>query len=209
LPRKKLESPAEGVSRRTFLKGAGIAAAAVGVSGVDVAGETPSSQESLIVGPGPVPFQLTINGDTRSIEVPPSTTLLDLLRDKLGMTGSKRVCDRGSCGACTVMFDGKIVDSCSILAIDAVGREITTIEGIGTPENLSALQQAFIECDALQCGFCTPAMVVSCTALLNDNAKPTRDEIRAGISGNLCRCGTYINVFEAVEKTSGQGGRDD
>ncbi len=209
MPRKKLESPAEGVSRRTFLKGAGIAAAAVGVSGVDVAGETPSSQESLIVGPGPVPFQLTINGDTRSIEVPPSTTLLDLLRDKLGMTGSKRVCDRGSCGACTVMFDGKIVDSCSILAIDAVGREITTIEGIGTPENLSALQQAFIECDALQCGFCTPAMVVSCTALLNDNAKPTRDEIRAGISGNLCRCGTYINVFEAVEKTSGQGGRDD
>lgn len=206
MTQKKLESSADGVSRRTFLKGAGIAAAAVGVSGAEAAEFEAAPREMSVVGPGPTAFELSINGTSHAVEVRPSMTLLDVLRDELEMTGSKRVCDRGSCGACTVMLDGKIVDSCSVLAIDAVGSEVTTVEGIGTPENLTALQQAFIDCDALQCGFCTPAMVVSCTALLHENKKPTRDEVRAGISGNLCRCGTYANIFEAVEQATGEGG---
>lgn len=198
----------EKVSRRTFIKGAS-AVAAVGVvqipgaaAGIDKVGVEPD-----ILGPGPVSIRLRVNRSDLDVEAPPSTTLLDLLRDHHGLTGTKRVCDRGSCGACTVLIDGRVVDSCSMLAIDAIGSEITTIEGIGTPENLSDLQQAFIETDALQCGFCTPGMVVSCTALLEQNSSPDRDQIRQGIAGNICRCGTYQNVIEAVEYASRKGGK--
>ncbi|MEE2889992.1 MAG: (2Fe-2S)-binding protein [Planctomycetota bacterium] len=206
---KKPEEPPEGVSRRLFLKGAGVAAAAVSVAQLpsDVQATSGAEDEPTILGPGPVPIPLRINGVDRQSEAAPSTTLLDLLRDHQGLTGAKRVCDRGSCGACTVLLDGRTVDSCSMLAIDAVGREITTVEGIGTPENLSDLQQAFIEKDALQCGFCTPGMVVSCTALLKENPTPDRDQIRRGIAGNICRCGTYQNIIEAVEHASRKGGK--
>ena len=206
---KKPEEPPEGVSRRLFLKGAGVAAAAVSVAQLpsDVQATSGAEDEPTILGPGPVPIPLRINGVDRQSEAAPSTTLLDLLRDHQGLTGAKRVCDRGSCGACTVLLDGRTVDSCSMLAIDAVGREITTVEGIGTPENLSDLQQAFIEKDALQCGFCTPGMVVSCTALLKENPTPDREQIRRGISGNICRCGTYQNIIEAVEHTFRKGGK--
>lgn len=202
------EEQRDGVSRRTFLKGAG-AVAAVGVSQIPATAVGPVGQEADVdvLGPGPVPIRLRINKTDREVEAPPSTTLLDLLRDHHGLTGSKRVCDRGSCGACTVLLDGRVVDACSMLAIDAVGREITTVEGIGTPDNLTALQQAFVEKDALQCGFCTPGMVVSCTALLAENPKPDRDQIRQGIAGNICRCGTYQNIIEAVEHTSRKGGK--
>lgn len=202
------EEARDKVSRRTFIKGAG-AAAAVGVvqipavgAGIDSTADGPD-----IIGPGPVSIRLRVNQSDLAIEAPPSTTLLDLLRDHHGLTGTKRACDRGSCGACTVIIDGRIVDSCSMLAIDAVGCEITTVEGIGTPENLSDLQQAFVEKDALQCGFCTPGMVVSCTALLAENPKPSRDQIRQGIAGNICRCGTYQNIIEAVEHTFRKGGK--
>jgi len=206
---KKPEEPPEGVSRRLFLKGAGVAAAAVSVAQLpsDVQATSGVEDEPTILGPGPVPIPLRINGVECQSEAAPSTTLLDLLRDHQGLTGAKRVCDRGSCGACTVLLDGRTVDSCSMLAIDAVGREITTVEGIGTPENLSDLQQAFIEKDALQCGFCTPGMVVSCTALLKENPTPDRDQIRRGIAGNICRCGTYQNIIEAVEHASRKGGK--
>ena len=206
---KKPEEPPEGVSRRLFLKGAGVAAAAVSVAQLPSGVQATSSAEDepTILGPGPVPIPLRINGVECQSEAAPSTTLLDLLRDHQGLTGAKRVCDRGSCGACTVLLDGRTVDSCSMLAIDAVGKEITTVEGIGTPENLSDLQQAFIEKDALQCGFCTPGMVVSCTALLKENPTPDRDQIRRGIAGNICRCGTYQNIIEAVEHASRKGGQ--
>lgn len=206
---KKPEEPPEGVSRRLFLKGAGVAAAAVSVAQLptDVQATSGAEDEPTILGPGSVPIPLRINGVECQSEAAPSTTLLDLLRDHQGLTGAKRVCDRGSCGACTVLLDGRTVDSCSMLAIDAVGREITTVEGIGTPENLSDLQQAFIEKDALQCGFCTPGMVVSCTALLKENPTPDRDQIRRGIAGNICRCGTYQNIIEAVEHASRKGGK--
>ena len=202
------EDQKEQVSRRTFIKGAG-AVAAVGV--VQIPGAAAdigkAEIEPDILGPGPVSIRLRINRSDLEVEAPPSTTLLDLLRDHHGLTGTKRVCDRGSCGACTVLIDGRVVDSCSMLAIDAIGSEITTVEGIGTPENLSDLQQAFVETDALQCGFCTPGMVVSCTALLEQNPSPDRDQIRQGIAGNICRCGTYQNVIEAVEYASRKGGK--
>jgi aerobic-type carbon monoxide dehydrogenase small subunit (CoxS/CutS family) len=206
---KKPKEPPEGVSRRLFLKGAGAAAAAVSVAQIpsEVHGSNGTEDDPTILGPGPVPIPLRINGVECQSEAAPSTTLLDLLRDHQGLTGAKRVCDRGSCGACTVLLDGRTVDSCSMLAIDAVGSEITTVEGIGTPENLSDLQQAFIEKDALQCGFCTPGMVVSCTALLKENPTPDREQIRRGISGNICRCGTYQNIIEAVQHVSRKGGK--
>ncbi len=199
----------EGVSRRAFLKGASLTVAAVGVAGPGarvVRGARLDETVVPILGPGPVPMRFRVNGIERTLDAPPSTTLVDALHDVLGLTGTKRVCDRGSCGACTVMIDGRTVDSCSMLAIDAIGREVTTVEGCGTPENPSELQKAFVECDALQCGFCTPGMVVSCTALLRENPHPTRDQIAHGISGNICRCGTYQNIFEAVELAARKGG---
>jgi len=209
-------SARDGFSRRMFIKGASLTVAAVGVTGSAppvVAGQRSDDGAAPILGPGPVSMRLRVNGTERTLEAPPSLTLADALRDQLGLTGTKRVCDRGSCGACTVMLDGRTGDSCSMLAIDAVGREIRTVEGCGTPESPSDLQEAFVECDALQCGFCTPGMVVSCTALLESRPSPTRAQVAEGISGNICRCGTYQNIFEAVELTArrraGRGGGAD
>jgi aerobic-type carbon monoxide dehydrogenase small subunit (CoxS/CutS family) len=124
------------------------------------------------------------------------------LRNELEITGAKEVCDRGGCGACTVLMDGRIVNACMLMAWDAVGHEITTVESFGTPEKLSPVQAAFVEADGYQCGFCTPGMIVSCTALLKSNPKPTPDETRAALAGNLCRCGTYGRIFEAVDKAA-------
>ncbi|MCA8967851.1 MAG: (2Fe-2S)-binding protein [Planctomycetes bacterium] len=152
-------------------------------------------------------MRFELNGEEVRVEVEPATTLLDLLRDRLDLTGSKRVCDRGSCGAYTVQVNGRAVAYCSILAVDVTGQKVRTIEGLSSAEGeLSPLQQAFVDHDALQCGFCTPGMVMSCQALLERNPKPDRPAIAAGIAGNICRCGTYQNVFEAVEQASGQGG---
>lgn len=201
--------PKEGVSRRSFLQGAGVAAAAAGISRLpaEALAEERAAAGLKELGPEAGKITLNVNGGSKSASAPPSTTLLDFLRNDLGVTGPKRVCDRGSCGACTVLLDGQVVDSCSMLAVDAVGKEITTVEGIGTPDNLSHLQKAFIEKDALQCGFCTPGMVVTCTAMLKENPNPSREEIRQGLSGNLCRCGTYQNIIEAVEHASRTGGK--
>ncbi len=196
-----------GISRRSFLKGTGLAVAAAGIGG-RTANAAPGSREDVpIFGPDAVPISFKLNGNAVEVEAMPSTTLLDLIRDQLDLTGSKRVCDRGSCGACTVHVNGKTVCSCSMLAIDVVGAEVRTIEGLSAEDgSLNDLQAAFVECDALQCGFCTPGMIMSCQALLSANPKPDRAAIAEGISGNICRCGTYQNVFEAVEKASGQGG---
>jgi aerobic-type carbon monoxide dehydrogenase small subunit (CoxS/CutS family) len=151
-----------------------------------------------VVGPDAVPVTLRINGKEQRISAEPRRTLADALRIDLGMTGTKVVCDRGACGACTVWLDGVPVTSCMTFVLDAVGRDITTVEGLAKGEELHPVQAAFVEHDAAQCGFCTPGMVMSCAALLQRKANPTLDDVRAATSGNLCRCGTYPKVFEAT-----------
>jgi len=132
------------------------------------------------------------------VNVEPRVTLLDAMRNRLDLTGAKKVCDRGTCGACTVLIEGEPAYSCSMLAVEAEGRKITTIEGLGTPEQLNAVQQAFVENDAQQCGFCTPGFVVACTATLSKNPGANLEEAQAGCGGNLCRCGTYQGMNQAL-----------
>ena len=196
-PPSRDDGPGKGVSRRTFLKTAGAGAAASGL----LTG-TASPAAATVLGPQAVPLSLKVNGAARTVTVEPRVTLLRALRNHLDLTGAKEVCDRGGCGACTVLVDGEPVASCLMLAADAAGHEITTVEGLGTPDRLSPVQAAFVETDALQCGFCTPGFVVASTALLRRNASPTLDQIKEGLSGNLCRCGTYSRVFEAVQKAA-------
>jgi aerobic-type carbon monoxide dehydrogenase small subunit (CoxS/CutS family) len=186
-------------SRRSFLKTAG-ASAAVST----LAGGMADAAPPPVLGPDAVPLSLKVNGAVKTVTVEPRVTLLRALRNHLDLTGAKEVCDRGGCGACTVLLDGEPVCSCLMLAADAVGHEITTVEGLGTPDALSPLQAAFVECDALQCGFCTPGFVVAGTALLERSAgkSPSLEEIQAGLAGNLCRCGTYGRIFEAVQKAA-------
>jgi aerobic-type carbon monoxide dehydrogenase small subunit (CoxS/CutS family) len=189
------------VSRRTFLKTVGVGAAATGLVGA-----VPGSAQAEILGPDAVPLTLRLNGVTRAVRVEPRVTLLRALRNHLGLTGAKEVCERGACGGCTVLFDGEPICACLMLAVDAVGHEITTVEGLGTPEKLSPVQAAFVECDAMQCGFCTPGFVVASTALLNKHPNPSLEEVKAGLAGNLCRCGTYSRIFAAVQKAAEQRG---
>ncbi len=191
------DEAAPGFSRRAFLKSAGI-----GVAATTVAGGASSAPAATVLGPDAFALSLNVNGAVRQLTVEPRVTLLDALRNQLDLTGAKPVCERGACGGCTVLLDGKPVKSCLMLAADAEGHAITTVEGIGTPEKMSPLQRAFVEADALQCGFCTPGFVVSGTALLAENPNPTLEEIKHGLSGNLCRCGTYGRIFEAVQKAA-------
>jgi len=144
------------------------------------------------------PVALTVNGEKRSLHVPPGRTLLDLLRDDLGLTGTKRGCDDANCGACTVLLDGRAVKSCCMLALQADGAEVVTIEGLETQAGLHPLQQAFIDYAALQCGFCTPGMILSAKAILDENPDADEDDIREGLHGNLCRCTGYVKIVEAV-----------
>ena len=188
-------------TRRTFLKTVGVGAAATGL-----VAPAPRPAEASILGPEAVALLLRVNGVTQTVTVEPRVTLLRALRNHLGLTGAKEICERGACGGCTVLFDGEPICSCLMLAVDAVGHEITTVEGLGTPEKLSPVQAAFVECDALQCGFCTPGFVVASTALLNKTPNPSLEEIKAGLAGNICRCGTYSRIFEAVQKTAGRRG---
>jgi xanthine dehydrogenase YagT iron-sulfur-binding subunit len=189
------------LSRRTFLKTVGVGAAATGLVGA-----VPRPAQAEVLGPDAVPLTLKVNGASQTVVVEPRVTLLRALRNHLGLTGAKEVCERGACGACTVLLDGEPVCSCMLLAVDAVGHEITTVEGLGTPERMSPVQAAFVEADALQCGFCTPGFVVTSTALLRKHPNPTLEEIKSGLAGNLCRCGTYSRIFEAVQKAAKQRG---
>jgi xanthine dehydrogenase YagT iron-sulfur-binding subunit len=145
-----------------------------------------------------VPVTVTVNDETRSVEVDPRRSLLDLLRETLGLTGTQKGCDQGACGACTVHLDGRRVLSCLTLAAQVDGREVTTIEGIGTAESLHPVQQAFIDCDAFQCGACTAGQVMSAAALLEEDGWETADDVRELMSGNLCRCGAYPRIVDAV-----------
>src|SRR5579863_2149441 len=189
------------LSRRAFIKGAGAAAAVASLIGVPAAtvpaiAETTGAAgagELERLGPDAHAIDLRINGETRRLTIEPRVTLLEALRIPLVLTGAKLVCDRGACGACTVHLDGAPVVSCMMLAIDARGREINTIEGLGTPARMHPVQRAFVEHDALQCGFCTPGMVMSVAAALNTNPTPTLDDVKRAVAGNICRCGTYPN----------------
>lgn len=142
---------------------------------------------------------LTVNGETLSVDVPPSTTLLDLLRDRLGLHGTKEYCHSGVCGACTVLADGKAVSSCSMLAGQADGADLLTIEGLTPDEGLHPLQQAFVDNFGLQCGYCTPGMILLAKALLDENPAPTREEIIRYMGGNICRCTGYAGILRSVE----------
>ena len=197
-----------GVTRRGFLKGAGLSAASAtllqsGLMGVRQAAA--ADPNAGVHGPGAVPVTLRVNGRERQIAIEPRTTLAAALRDQLELTGTKIVCDRGACSACTVFLDGTPVCSCMTLAIEVGEREVTTVEGIAGDKDLHPVQAAFIECDASMCGFCTPGMVMSCAALLKRTPQPSIDEIKTAVSGNLCRCGTYPKIFEAVATAAKKG----
>ena len=201
-PKKK--SSRHDPSRRKFLKGVGVAGAGAALVDHIIAPDTKvAAQKSIVAGQpvsGTVDIVLDVNGAKRNVSVEPRTTLLNALRNHLepAVTGPKLVCDMGTCGACTVLMDGKNVYSCLVLAVDAVGKKLTTVEGLGTPENMSAVQAAFVEHDGLMCGFCTPGFVTTISAYLKKNSNPTLDEVREACKGNFCRCGTYPRVFEAA-----------
>lgn len=189
-----------GLTRRGFLKGVGggLAGTAVLSTAALTAPEEAKAAAGKVLGPGKVPVALRVNGRPMKVEVEPRVTLLSALRDHLDLTGAKLVCDRGECGGCTVLLDGRPVYACMMLAVDAQGREITTVEGLGKGGQLDPVQAAFVQHDALMCGFCTPGLVMSVRGLLNRNPNPTMDDVKRACAGNLCRCGTYPKVFEAA-----------
>jgi aerobic-type carbon monoxide dehydrogenase small subunit (CoxS/CutS family) len=198
----------KGMSRRGFLKGAGITAAgaAIAESGLDaLARGAEADRGAPVLGPDAVSITLTVNGADKKLQVEPRTTLAEALRVKLDMTGTKVVCDRGACSACTVMVNGAPVCSCMTLAVASQGKEIKTIEGLAQGDQLHPVQEQFIEHDAMQCGFCTPGMIMSCAALLERNKAPTLEDVKQAVSGNLCRCGTYPKVFDATLAAAKQG----
>lgn len=194
-----------GLSRRGFLKGIGVTTAATGiVTAVKPLAEA-AAIDNGVKGPGELPVMLKVNGQNKRLNVEPRVTLLDVLRNRLDITGPKKVCDRATCGACTVLVDGKPVYSCTMLAVEAEGHDITTVEGLGTPDKLNAVQKAFIEHDAQQCGFCTPGFVTAATALVREHPNATIEQVRAGLGGNLCRCGTYAGMLLAVSDAAKKG----
>jgi xanthine dehydrogenase YagT iron-sulfur-binding subunit len=203
--------PASGLSRRGFLKGAGVSAAGtvlLDTTLAQVAEAQAQAAEPKVMGPGAVPITLKVNGESKRLNVLPGTTLADALRVDLDLTGTKVVCDRGSCSACTVMLDGVTVCSCMTLALDVGNREVRTIEGLAKGEQLHPVQEQFIQHDGMQCGFCTPGMIMSCVHLLEKNPNPTLDDVRHATRGNLCRCGTYPKVYDATLAAAKQmGGR--
>ena len=156
-------------------------------------------------GPGRVPVVLWVNGERVTVQVEPHRTLLDVLRDELGLTGAKHVCGEGNCGACTVLLDGETVYACLTLAIDCEGSEVRTVEGLARDGALHPVQAAFIEHDGYQCGYCTPGQVLAAVALLEQEPNPTEDEIRLAMSGNLCRCGAYQGIVAAVRSAAAGG----
>lgn len=204
------EANPAGVTRRGFLKTLGtsaVTAAALGAT--NVAQGLAEANAERLHGPGAVAVTLTINGRKTTLQLEPRVTLLEALRTAANLTGAKEACDRAACGACTVLLNGLPVYACSVLAIEAQGAEITTVEGLAAgaeadPQQLTPLQRAFVDHDGLQCGYCSPGMVLTLTALLRKNPHPTEAEIRRACAGNLCRCGSYPRIFAATLAASGQ-----
>ena len=199
--------PRRGVSRRGFLTGTGAAAAVAGLTAelVPPAVAQPPGGQAPAAGPGPVRLELTVNGQKVTTDVEPRVTLLDALRNHLDVTGCKRVCDRGTCGACTVLLDGRTVYSCTMFALEARGKEIKTAESLGGAR-LDPVPAAFADNDAQQCGFCTPGFVVSLRAALDKNPNATPDQVEAALAGNICRCGTYEQMRHAIVQLCRKGG---
>ena len=192
-----------GVSRREFLKISTIAAAVPVVTTPNV---VMAAGENLPVhGPGKVPIELNVNGKSYKASLEPRVTLLDALRDTFDITGAKRVCDKAECGSCTVLVDKQVVYACSILAIEAQGKKITTVEALLEQGKLHPIQQAFVDNDASQCGFCTPGFVVACKAMLDKNPNPTPEDMLHELSGNYCRCGTYDGIRGAIAQVARKG----
>jgi xanthine dehydrogenase YagT iron-sulfur-binding subunit len=196
-----------GFSRRGFMRGVGISGGALGTGLLE---REAAAAPANIAGPGPVPITLTVNGKPVNVTVEPRVTLIDALRNYLDITGSKRVCDRGTCGACTVIMGGKSVYACSVLAIDAQGKNIETIEGLSTGSRPHPLEVAFVNNDAEQCGYCTPGFVMAAKGFLDKHPNPTMEEVKHGLGGNLCRCGTYMGIRQAVLEAAKQmkGGKN-
>jgi aerobic-type carbon monoxide dehydrogenase small subunit (CoxS/CutS family) len=203
-----LDKAGSQLSRRAFIKGAGAAAV---VAGIGTLTKPAPSDEGTIeqptvngdgiaewLGPEAATIELNVNGAVRQVTLEPRVTLLEALRDNLGLYGTKLVCGRGACGTCTVHLDGSPVISCLILAADARRHQIVTIEGLANGTRMHPVQRAFVENDALQCGFCTPGMIMSVAAALSRNPNPDLDEIKRAVSGNICRCGTYPHIFKAA-----------
>jgi xanthine dehydrogenase YagT iron-sulfur-binding subunit len=199
---RKGKKPGFAVSRRDFLKTAGVVGAvSAAASPAEVDAQAAAGVRAI--GPGEVPVRLTVNGKRVDLMIEPRVTLLDALRMRADLTGNKRGCDRGACGACTMIVDGRAVYACSTLAIECQGKQIRNVDGLAQGEKLHPVQQAFCEKDALMCGFCTPGFVMASVALLERNPNPTPDQIRKGLDGNICRCGTFNRIFEAVSSVKG------
>ena len=194
-------------SRRGFLTSVGITSGAVTTGILETEAE---AQQSKTSGPGEVPITLQINGKPVKLNVEPRVTLSDALRNRLDVTSSKRVCDRGTCGACSVIVDGKVMYSCTMLAIDAQGKQIQTLEGLSPANKPHAVSKAFVNNDAQQCGYCTPGFVTASINFLQRNPNPSYEEVKKGLGGNFCRCGTYVGirkaVLEAAKEMRGQNG---
>jgi len=202
-------NPPGGLSRRGFLTGTGVAAAAAAglAPAPDAAAQAGQPGAAAPpIGPGAVPITLSVNGKLVTTTVEPRVTLLDALRNHLDVTGCKRVCDRGTCGACTVILDGRIVYSCTMLAVEARNREVKTAESLAAGGRLDPVPAAFAECDAQQCGFCTPGFVVAMRAVLDKNPNATPAEVEKGLEGNICRCGTYEQMRHAITQLCRKGG---
>ena len=190
------------VSRRDFLKSAGVGSLAATVAGVSEAAAQQTSGPR-VVGPGDVPVQLTVNGRRLNLTIEPRVTLLDALRTRADITGNKKGCDRGACGACTMIIDGRTAYACSTLAIEVQGKQIRTVDGLASGDRLHPVQQAFCDVDALMCGFCTPGFVMATVALLEKNSNPTPAQAARALDGNICRCGTFVRIMEAAMKVKG------
>ena len=194
-------------SRRGFLTSVGITSGAVTTGLLETEAE---AQQTKTAGPGEVPITLQINGKPYKVNVEPRVTLSDALRNRLDVTSSKRVCDRGTCGACSVIVDGKVMYSCTMLAIDAQGKQIQTLEGLSPANKPHAVSKAFVNNDAQQCGYCTPGFVTASINFLQRNPNPTYEEVKKGLGGNFCRCGTYVGirkaVLDAAKELRGQNG---
>jgi xanthine dehydrogenase YagT iron-sulfur-binding subunit len=198
--RAEKNTPAAGLTRRGFMQGVGVA------GGVAVVGKKAQAAGKAKVLPAKkVPITLNVNGKDYRLRIEPRVTLLRALRNELDLTGTKEICDRGACGGCSVTVDGTLLNSCMMLAVDAVGRKVGTIEGLAKGDKLHPIQEAFVKHDALQCGFCTPGMVMACKSLLDSNKSPSLVQIKKGLSGNICRCGTYNHIFAAVQTASKAG----
>ena len=194
---RSVSDPDSGISRRRFLKGVGTGVAATGLL-TTIEPSTVEAARSNRMGPGSVSIKLSVNGNTYPTDVEPRHVLLDVLRKNLDITGPKPICERGACGGCTVLADGEPIYACMMLAVDAVGKELKTVEGLANGDDLDPVQEAFMEHDALMCGFCTPGFLMSVRALLDRNSNPTLDDVKSAVAGNMCRCGTYPRIFEAA-----------